>query len=185
MAASRQDLNRRRTIQDIENAFLALYRERGMAGVSTSALCHRCGVARSTFYLYFEDKYAVLQGVEDRLLAELWEICKDLPDVREGITTDVGLRTLAHIRANLAWYQALLGDRGDPMFVARWKADIVRSVERKLNRRNASPRDTAIAGAIFSHALVGLYTYIVSSDPDISDEALCRQMDNLMAATLG
>ena len=44
---------------------------------------------------------------------------------------------------------------------------------------------TAIAGAIFSHALVGLYTYIVSSDPDIPDEALCRQMDNLMAATLG
>ena len=64
-------LNRQRTIQDIESAFLTLYQRDGIDGVSISGICQACGIARSTFYLYFEDKFAVLQGVEDRLLSAL------------------------------------------------------------------------------------------------------------------
>lgn len=181
MTASRQALNRQRTIRDIETAFLELYREGGMGNVTTSKLCQRCGIARSTFYLYFEDKYAILQGAEDRLLAQMWELCKDLPDVPTQGVSDVGLHILTHIRANMDWYRTLLGDHGDPMFVFRWKKDIVRSLERKLERNGTTPQDTAIAGAIVSHALIGLYTHIVLFYPDIPDEALCRHMDKLLA----
>lgn len=101
--ASRGALNRQRTIQDIEAAFLELYRRGGIDGVSISGVCQGCGISRSTFYLYFEDKYAVLQEVEDRLLAALWEICRDLPDVLEHRQSgsDNAMRTIRHIRANL------------------------------------------------------------------------------------
>lgn len=68
---TRKELNRQRTIEDIESASLSLYEKRGIDGVSISALCKKSEVARSTFYIYFEDKYAVLQKAEDRLLSQL------------------------------------------------------------------------------------------------------------------
>ena len=182
----RRALNRQRTIQDIEAAFLTLYLRNGIDGVSISGICQACGIARSTFYLYFEDKFAVLQGVEDRLLSALWEICRNLPDVldRHGGGTEPALRTIAHIRENLDWYRALLSNRGDPMFVYRWKKDIVKSLHRKLEQRNVNALDAEIQGVVFSSALIGLYTHVTMECPDIPDQTLCRYMDDLLARSL-
>ena len=182
----RRALNRQRTIQDIEAAFLTLYQRNGIDGVSISGICQACGIARSTFYLYFEDKFAVLQGVEDRLLSALWEICRNLPDVldRHGGGTEPALRTIAHIRENLDWYRALLSNRGDPMFVYRWKKDIVKSLHRKLEQRNVNALDAEIQGVVFSSALIGLYTHVTIECPDIPDQTLCLYMDDLLARSL-
>ena len=185
LGANRRELNRQRTVADIEQAFLQLYQRDGIDGVSISAVCALSGVARSTFYLYFEDKYAVLQGVEDRLLSALWDICGNLPDLlahRGG--SENALRTIAHIRANIDWYRALLGRRGDPMFVYRWKRDIDRSLRRKLEQRNTGRQDADVQGVIFASALIGLYTYVIFEYPDIPDRDLCRYMDGLLAQIL-
>ena len=165
---------------------LTLYQRNGIDGVSISGICQACGIARSTFYLYFEDKFAVLQGVEDRLLSALWEICRNLPDVldRHGGGTEPALRTIAHIRENLDWYRALLSNRGDPMFVYRWKKDIVKSLHRKLEQRNVNALDAEIQGVVFSSALIGLYTHVTMECPDIPDQTLCRYMDDLLARSL-
>lgn len=186
MNAKRRDLNRQRIIQDIENAFLSAYRQKGVDGVSISAICQQCGISRSTFYLYFEDKYAVLQGVEDRLLRSLWDICGDLPDVvdHHNHASDNALRTIAHIRENMGWYQVLLGRRGDPMFLYRWKKDIDRSLRLKLLQRGVPEEDAAFQGVMFASALIGLYTYVVLEYPTIPDRQLCRYMDGLLARTL-
>lgn len=182
---TRKDLNRQQTIRDIEDAFLAIYQKDGIDGVSISAICKECHIARSTFYLYFEDKYAILQSVEDRLLSTLWEICGSLPDIIDrNQTTEHALRTIGHIRENLNWYRALLGNRGDPMFVYRWKRDIDKSLRNKLMQRNVEEQDAIIQGVIFASALIGLYTYVVMEYPDIPDQKLCRFMDDLLAKIL-
>lgn len=183
--ATRKELNRQQTIRDIEQAFLVLYRQTGIDGVSISAICKQCSIARSTFYLYFEDKYAILQGVENRLLATLWDICGNLPDILDqNRGTENALRTIAHIRENLDWYRALLSNRGDPMFVYRWKRDIDKSLRKKLLQRNVGEREAILQGVIFASALIGLYTYVVMEYPDIPDETLCRCMDDLLARIL-
>ena len=177
----RKSLNRQRTIQDIEAAFLSLYQQGGMDHVSISGICQTCGIARSTFYLYFEDKFSVLQRVENRLLADLWEICRNLPDILDrSSATDTALRTVAHIRQHLDWYRALLSNHGDPMFVYRWKRDMVRSLDRKLAQRNVSRQEATIQGVLFSSALVGLYTYIAMECPDLPDTLLSRSMDDML-----
>ena len=181
----RRTLNRQRTIQDIESAFLEIYQRDGIDGVSIAGICQVCGIARSTFYLYFEDKFAVLQGVEDRLLSALWEICRNLPDIMDhSSATDTALRTITHIRENLDWYRVLLSNRGDPMFVYRWKKDIVKSLRRKLEQRHVNELDAVIQGVMFSSALIGLYTHITMECPDIPDQTLCRYMDDLLARSL-
>lgn len=181
---NRKELNRKRTILDIEQAFLELYQQNGIDGVKIADICQNSGVSRSTFYLYFEDKYAVLQSVEDRLLSALWEICKDLPDIMDQNRTNNALRTIAHIRENIDWYRALLGNHGDPLFVYRWKRDIDRSLFRKLERRNVGKREGAIQGVMFASALIGLYTYVIFEYPDIPDQELCGYMDRLLEQML-
>lgn len=182
---TRKELNRQRTMDDIERAFLALYEKTGVDGISISDLCKKSGVSRSTFYLYFDDKYAVLQKVEDRLLSQLWEICGDLPDqFHSHKGTETARSTLEHIRANIGWYKALLGKRGDPMFVYRWKRDIDRSLQKKLAARNVGDQDAALYGVIFASALIGLYTHIVFERPDMPDDKLIGYLDNLLMRTL-
>lgn len=186
MKENRRAHNRQRTVRDIEQAFLSSYRQSGIDKVNTSEICKRCGISRSTFYLYFEDKYAILQSVEDRLLNQLRTICfnnlPDLLDSRSG--SETALRTIAHLRANLGWYQALLGSHGDPMFAYRWKRDIEHSLRRKLLGRGMAEQDAVIHGVLFGSALLGLYTHVVLELPDISDRELCRYMDDLLLRSL-
>lgn len=186
MSESRRTLNRQRTVQDIEQVFLPLYRQWGIDKVSISEICKKCGISRSTFYLYFDDKYAILQGVENRLLDQLKEICFNLPDLLDSRSgSETALRTIAHLRANLDWYQVLLSNHGDPMFVYRWKRDIEHSLRRKLLQRNRAEQDAVIQGVLFASALIGLYTHVVMELPDISDRELCRYMDDLLVRALG
>ena len=186
MNVKRRDLNRQRITQDIELAFLHDYRQKGIDGVSISGICQRCGISRSTFYLYFEDKYAVLQGVEDRLLGCLWGICGELPDIvdHHNDASDNALRVIAHIRENMAWYRDLLGRHGDPMFLYRWKKDIDRSLRLKLLQRGVPEEDAVFQGVMFASDLIGLYTYVVLEYPDIPDRQLCRYMDGLLIRIL-
>ena len=178
---NRKQLNRQQTIHDIESAFLALYLDGGIDNVNISKLCQNCCIARSTFYLYFEDKYAVLQGVEDRLLGELWDICGNLPDeIEQGTTDKNALRTIEHLRTHLDWYRALLSKQGDPAFVYRWKKDIERSLCIKFNESDGKARDSTIRGILFASALIGLFTYMVMESPNIPDHVLCSYMDDLL-----
>lgn len=178
---NRKQLNRQQTIRDIESAFLALYLEGGIDNVNISKLCQGCCIARSTFYLYFEDKYAVLQGVEDRLLAELWAICGNLPDeIEQGCADKNALRTVSHLRAHINWYRALLSKQGDPTFVYRWKKDIEKSLSIKLSGPDGRTQDATIRGVLFASALIGLFTYVVMEAPDIPNHTLCAYMDDLL-----
>jgi AcrR family transcriptional regulator len=178
---TRKELNRLNTINDIENGFLRLYEKEGIDGVNVAAICQESQVSRSTFYLYFADKYAVLQQVEERLLGQLWEYCGDLPDVlMRGEGSENARKTVRHIRENIDWYRALLGQKGDPMFTYRWKRDIDKSLRKKLRQRNISEEDAVIQGVIFASSLIGIYTYIIFEEPDISEERLVNYMDQLL-----
>ena len=186
LSGTRKELNRRRTMEDIERSFLELYCHGGIDGISISAICQNCEISRSTVYLYFEDKYAVLQGVEDRLLSSLWEICGSLPDIldrHEG--SGRALQTIRHIQDNIDWYRALLGSNGDPGFVYRWKRDIDRSLRRKLMQKSMGEQDAVIQGVLFASALIGLYTYVIFECPHMPERQLCGYMDDLLGKMLG
>lgn len=178
---TRKELNRLRTIDDIEAGFLRIYSERGIDEVRVADICEMSGVSRSTFYLYFDDKYAVLEQVEERLLGKMWEYCGILPElVAKGIAPDAARRTIRYIRENIGWYRALLGIRGDPRFVHRWIQDIDRSLQMVLVQRNVQKDDSAIQCRIFAYSLIGLYTYMVFENPAISEEKLVNYMSAML-----
>jgi len=185
MAATRKEHNRRQTVRDIESAFLSEYRRHGIDGVSIATICGVCGISRSTFYLYYDSKYAVLQDVEARLISELDVICCNFPLMLGTLdTVQVAEKIVRNLRENIDWYRAILGDKGDPSFVFHWKKTIMESLHQKLLRNGLPECEASVREVLFSSAMIGLYTYIVHERPDISNEELSRHMDDLLGHLL-
>ncbi len=185
MTVSRHDINRERTIRSIEEAFLKEYSSKGIEGVSITSLCKNSGVSRSTFYLYFDDKYAVLENVEKRLLDGFWEANKDMPFVTDpDQKNDHPKQVIKFLRSNEEWYKAILGPHGDPGFTYRWKKVIIRTLDARLADKNINKINTEIQGAIFSSGLIGLFTHILFEKPEVSDDVIGRYMTRLLGFSL-
>lgn len=185
MALSRHDINRERTISSIEDAFLKEFTAKGIEGISITSLCKNSGVSRSTFYLYFDDKYAVLESVEKRLLDGFLQANEDMPFITNTVQEHQHpQQVLEFIYANEQWFKALLGPHGDPAFHYRWKKAIMRMLQGRLADQNVSKVDIEIKGAIFSSGLIGLFTYILFEKPNVSNEMLGRYMTRLLGYSL-
>jgi AcrR family transcriptional regulator len=67
----RRDLNRKDRIRALEDAALKLFVERGLDGVTIDDITQACGVAKGTFYRYFDDKDALVDALIAPVRAEL------------------------------------------------------------------------------------------------------------------
>ena len=63
------DRRTRYTISVIRKSFFELLRETGFAKITVADICRRAEINRGTFYLHFEDKYALLDSLIDDALA--------------------------------------------------------------------------------------------------------------------
>ena len=64
-------INRRRryTLSVIREAFFSLLAEVGFAKMTVADICRRADINRGTFYLHYEDKFALLDALIDEALA--------------------------------------------------------------------------------------------------------------------
>jgi AcrR family transcriptional regulator len=66
-----RDLNRKERIKSIADASLQLFLERGLDNVTIDDITQATGVAKGTFYNYFDDKEALVESVIAPVRAEL------------------------------------------------------------------------------------------------------------------
>lgn len=186
---TRRDYNKQETIRLIRDTFLKLCGACGIEQLSVAKLCQACGIAKSTFYLYFDDKFAVLESIENELLGTLRDICFDLrdidmADVFRGRPLEKALATIRFLRANGDAFRVLLGRYGDPRFTYKWKKDIEDSFMDRFRAEKRNERSADIACTIFSSSLVGLYTHILFEMPDMSEHELAIVLGNLLKHSL-
>ncbi|MDO4537501.1 MAG: TetR family transcriptional regulator [Coriobacteriales bacterium] len=62
------DRRTRYTRMVIREAFFALFREVGFSKMTVADICRRAEINRGTFYLHYEDKYALLDALIDEAL---------------------------------------------------------------------------------------------------------------------
>ena len=70
MTANRREFNKQETVRHIRSVFMDLYAKSGINSITVNSLCKECGIAKSTFYLYYEDKYQVAVKVPGVLQIE-------------------------------------------------------------------------------------------------------------------
>ena len=189
MEISRREVNKQNTIEHIKKTFLSLYAKTGIDAITVSEFCKASGIAKSTFYLYYDDKYAVLESIENRVLADLKEISGELVDVyEEGIKKgkpDLALiESVSYITQNIELFKILLGPHSNSQFSYRWKKNIEHSFQNKFREVKNNPREAFIACTIFSASLINLYSQYVFGNLDATEEELCLVINSLFKYSL-
>lgn len=189
MTVNRREFNKQETVRHIRGVFMELYAKGGINSITVNSLCKECGIAKSTFYLYYEDKYQVLESVENELLNTLRETCQDLTDcdmndVLTGKPLKKAYDTVRYINENADTFRALLGKYGDPRFSYRWKKDIMDSFMGRFRAEKGDNPSAGVACTIFSSGLIGLYNYFLFDMPDVSEHEFSIIMGNLLKYSL-
>ncbi len=186
---NRNEYNRLHTEDTIKLSFIRLYEQSGIDRVSIRAVCEEAGISRTMFYRYFDDKYQVLESIEDELIEGMRQINRRLVDVplneyRRGEPFPVFVDTARYIRSQEAYFRPLLNVHGDPQFIFRWKKQIRADVRQKFVHDSITTFNLDVVTELFAAAIVGLYTYWFFENPALSCEELSEIAGNLLCGSL-
>ena len=189
MTLNRREFNKQETMRHIRSVFMDLYAQDGIDGITVNGLCKACGIAKSTFYLYFEDKYQVLEAVENDVLTQLREVCDGLRscDFRKSSNKEILKETQGIARClteNGDTLRALMGKHGDPRFSYKWKKNITEAFRDSFRGAKGDTPSAEIACTTFSSSLIGLYTLFLFGDPQVTEEELSVILINLARFSL-
>ena len=183
MAMDRKEFNRLETQRHIRRVFLALLKEKGIDGVSVNEICREAGIAKSTFYFYYADKYSVLEAIENDLLDGLADISSnimkvDLATVSKGLAIDGSMEIIDFIKEHFEEFKAIMGPRGDSSFETRWRQNISKKFQDLFIKDMKGTGNAGLSCTIFASALIGAYRYYIFEKPDTSKENMARIIGN-------
>lgn len=172
-----------RSRRALRDALATEIRETGdLARVTATSLAERAGVTRRTFYTHFRDVSDLVDQVENEAIGELDEKVRaiaavTLADMSQAIEhlepVPGSVELLDYIRENGAFYQALLGNGGDPAFAEKIKDHL---------RRIITPRVlTGIAAPALGSFLNYYITFAISAEMGV----LMRWLADGMAESSG
>lgn len=184
MSGNRREVNRYEITQLIRTKFLSLYAQGGINRVSVGTLCEACGIARSTFYYYYDDKYSVLESIEDELIGTLWNINTNfewrIEDIQVGQPLDACIQTIQFITEHIDSFKILLGPYGDPQFTYKWKKGLEKHFQECFLAEKGDAVAADIACTIFSSSAIGLFTRYVIDMQHISAHDFAIILGNLL-----
>lgn len=141
-----------RTREALRDALLSLLPELGWDHVDVATLCERADIGRSTFYLHYTDKTALLRGAFDDLQTHLLAPAP-------GITPEPDFPflpgLLAHVHEQREVFRALLGRRSGQVVQDHFRDLLVglfSSSARPASRQAGSSADARahmLAGSLF------------------------------------
>jgi AcrR family transcriptional regulator len=157
-----------RTRSSLQEALLALARERELDDIAVADIAERAGVNRSSFYQHYADKETLLA---DALDAAAEEAGADIPSLSAETLEppQVLVDYLDHLDQNAALYRRVLGDHGSAVAVARLRSRLEDVVGEGIARSSAPgvfgdlPKDVVAAG--IAGSVLGVLGVWLQRDP--------------------
>lgn len=177
----------KRTRKLLLEAMIALTIERGFAAISVADIAERAEVNRSTFYRHFLDKYDLLYQFLDSSHAS---IARKIDRVIKLTGTSPGpLTMIQHVQEYSAFYRHMLGAKGDPLFVQRFRENSERRY-RELLELHPAPEDPDAPPAEMrvryaSWAAIGAILWWLENDQPYSAEQLAAWLVQLTRVSVG
>jgi AcrR family transcriptional regulator len=158
------DLRYIRTQKKIKKAFFELMDTIGLEEITVKNLTKKAAINRTTFYLHYNDKYDLLDQIENDILEGLKSIVTSIPyDV--FITKVIAgespfslvLRYLEYIHDNRQFFSLIMGKKGNPGFIHKLYETIkVVMVQNNVINRLKIPDHYAFA------LFIGLQTSLIN-----------------------
>ncbi|MEV0646255.1 TetR/AcrR family transcriptional regulator [Phytomonospora sp. NPDC050363] len=157
-----------RTRNLLQEALLALAREKDLDAISIADITERATVNRSTFYQHYPDKDTLLADALDEQAAKAGAGVLDMEVKSEPQTLALLLRYVEHLADHASLYRKTLGPHGSPLATARLRRRIeliaTLAIE-AFGRGKVSGLPPEIAAAGITGALMGVLTAWLELDP--------------------
>lgn len=165
--ASARDRRVRRTRKLLHSAFLELVVEKGYDKITIQEILDRADVGRSTFYVHFRDKEALLTASFDDMRDQLEEALAAIPLAEAVDVTLPATLLFEHAHRHQQVYRALCGRHGGDV-VQRHLRHLIGDVLRKHLRpqfASAAPAVPAdVAAEFYTSATLGLLAWWIDHD---------------------
>jgi len=193
------DLRVRRTQTNLREALIDLIEEKGFDAVTVGDIAERAMVNRTTFYRHYPDKYALVTGIFEEAVNQIFHELGPLPGNLEGLLSSGSEldpeAVQSYIKSQLAAWSAffehiarherlhrvMLGKRGSSWFTVQMRdyfADAIRSRARTLaasglrapNDPNAAPAEFVIIS--LAHWFVGMIAWWIENGMTYSPQQM-------------
>ena len=162
----------------IKKAFIQLFSKQSLDKITVNEICRLSGVSRSAFYQHFDDKYAVLESIEDKLLEDVKKLNENMKyfsiTPREASMPNF-LETIQYISDQKEFFLPLISSPGEAHFLHRWKLLMQEDFLRRLTTDHVLPKENAeIIVYSMTSAIIGMYEYWLTKAPELSARQLAE-----------
>lgn len=186
----RKTYNRTATKRHIETVLLRLLSEGNhLDQISAAQLCHAAGVAKSTFYLYYQDKYAVLESIAAEYFAKLKSTYiapgkYSVSDIVSGKPVSLAKGLVVCLSENKEVFRVLFGPTGPADLLKQIKAESDDKFKEMYRAFHMPPRHEHLATAQFFSGTIELVRFYLFENTSYSDEEMTIIFGNMLRNTL-
>jgi AcrR family transcriptional regulator len=192
MSDKQLDRRVRRTRQALQDALISLILEEGYDSVTIEEITNRADLGRTTFYLHFRDKEALLLQAVDSIAEDFIE--KHAADfdrqltpetARERLQVNLDERILYHVfehaRENADLYKVMLRGEGGSTTTERMRVLISDEAIKRLKFRQGIEVKVPLDffGAYFAGALIEIVTWWLEHDQPYDVESMVAYFQQL------
>lgn len=198
----RREENKQKKREKLEAEGLRLFLERGYDGASIEQIAAASGVARGTFYLYFDDKLTLFETLVDRWFRVVLELLRDvdariarteaqpeLVNIYGEMATNIAMTAIAHGEALLLAFRELrrVGEAGDALRSREAQLlEVVTELTRKAaDRELIKVSDPALATLVIYGAVEKITYLTLSGEQDLDDPlAMAQEVMTMLSRAL-
>jgi AcrR family transcriptional regulator len=177
-----------RTRSALSQALIGLIAERSWDEIAVQDICERANIGRSTFYLHYPNKDALLQGGLEGLQAELQRQAlvraadaNPHPDALTGFKFALGL--IEHAYEQRKVFRSLIGRRSGYVVQLRFREMVIRLITDELPASNGRIPRVAVARWL-AGAFVELLSWWVDQPTPLPPEDLLVVFNELSRPAL-
>jgi len=157
----------RRTRKLLHDAFLSLVIEKGYEKTTIQDILDRADVGRSTFYIHYQDKEALLMASFDEMRDQLQRELADIPAAGPIDVTLPATLLFEHAYRNQRVYRALCGHQGGALvqrYLRRLIGDLLRQRLRPQLGQTGPDVPADVAAEFYTSAVLGLLVWWIDHE---------------------
>lgn len=161
----------------LDDTFIDILSTKPLHKISVKEITTKANLSRGTFYLHYEDKYSILEKIEETMLRELLMVNSTFykfnffnHDSNEPFPYFE--ETYIWVLNNKKYLKALLGTYGNPNFTLKWKSYISDYFMRTFENNGVYIKNKDIVSVMVSSMLMDAIIYWIHKREDISPSEL-------------
>jgi len=181
-----EDNRVRYTRMILKDSLISLMKERPITNIGIKEICARAEISRSTFYVYYENVYHILEEIEEELL-------EYFNDLLNQIDVSVKRSSRKYLLAYKQKFLEFISDKNNPLLVLLSENGDInfqkKFFQKLINQVNKIIQDTVknpdmhiheAYSVFYIHGTIGLIQYLLKNNFRIPNSTLEKVFDKMI-----